>query len=461
MAIVNRTQSKPEKLRFFTKFFYGIGDWGNSSTTTIVGFFFLYFLTDVAHLPPAYASPVMLIGMIWDAINDPLIGVFADKVHTRWGRRRPFFILGAIPFGLTFILLWWVPPFTNYTLLMLYYLLAYILFDTAFTFVYVPYGSLTPELTQDYDERTQLNGFRMGISMAGGLIAAFCVPVIASLFAEEKTGYLVMAFIFGILAMLPYIMLFFTMKEKYPETTSSDLSIIQSFFYTWKNRAFRFAAGIYMTAWMTVAMVSALFIYYVTYWMKMESQLEYLLAAVQLAAFICIPIIVRLAGKMGKTRAYIFGMAWLTAVMLSLAFLPSSAGRIIYLIATLAGLGIAAAHVIPWSIIPDVVDDDELRTGHRREGTFYGYMVFLQKAGTAVVLALIPWILSLTGYVANQPQNTATTTAIRAMMGFLPTILLSISIYLAWKFPITREKFTELRNTIELRKTGAIENQVE
>jgi glycoside/pentoside/hexuronide:cation symporter, GPH family len=452
MAAGTKAENKPEKLSFLTKFLYGVGDWGNSTTTTIVGFFFLYFLTDVAHLPPAFASPVMLIGMIWDAINDPLIGVFADKVHTRWGRRRPFFIIGAVPFGLAFILLWWVPPFTNNFLLMLYYLLAYILFDTAFTFVFVPYGTLTPELTQDYDERTQLNGFRMAVSMAGGLIAAFFVPVIASKFAEEKTGYLVMALIFGFLAMLPYFLLFFTIQEKYPETPSSDLSIIQSLYYAWKNRAFRFAAGIYMTAWMTVAMVSALFIYYVNYWMKLESQLEYLLAVVQLAAFICIPIIVKLANKMGKTQAYIVGMAWLTAVMLSLAFLPSTAGKIVYFLAALAGLGIAAAHVIPWSIIPDVVDDDELRTGFRREGTFYGYMVFFQKVGTAIILALIPWILSLTGYVANQPQNTATITAIRAMMGLLPTLLLSISMVLAWKFPITREKFAALRKEIEAKK---------
>jgi len=457
MVVGSKNKNQSGKLSFSTKFLYGIGDWGNSTTTTIVGFFFLYFLTDVAQLPPAFVSPVLLIGTIWDAINDPLIGIFADKVHTRWGRRRPFFIIGAVPFGLAFMLLWWVPPFTNNFLLMLYYLFAYILFDTAFTFVFIPYGSLTPELTQDYDERTQLNGFRMGVSMAGGLIAAFFVPVIASMFSEEKTGYLVMALIFGFLAMLPYLLLFFTVKEKYPETTSSDLSIIQSFFYTWKNRAFRFAAGIYMTAWMTVAMVSALFIYYVTYWMKMESQLEYLLAVVQLAAFICIPIIVKLANKMGKTKAYIFSMAWLTAVMLSLAFLPSTAGKLIYLIAALAGLGIAAAHVIPWSIIPDVVDDDELRTGHRREGTFYGYMVFLQKAGTAIILALIPWILSLTGYVANQPQNSATTTAIRLMMGLLPTILLSISMLLAWKYPITREKFAKLRKEIEAKKTAVLE----
>lgn len=446
------TTARTEKLPLLTKLIYGIGDWGNTTTTTIVGFFFLFFLTDVAHLPPIYASPIMLIGTIWDAINDPLIGVLADKVHTRWGRRRPFFIIGAIPFGLGFMMLWWVPPFTSNFLLMLYYLVAYIIFDTFFTFVCVPYGTLTPELTQDYNERTQLNGFRMGTSMAGGLIAAFFVPVIAGMFPEVKTGYMVMALIFGVLAMLPYFLLFFTMKEKYQEAAPSELSIFQSLSYTLKNRAFRFAAGIYMTSWMTVAMVQSLFIYYVTYWMNMASELDYLLAVVQLAAFVCIPIIVKLADKTGKTKAYILGMVWWTLVMLSLAFLPSSAGRIVYVIAALAGMGIAAAHVIPWSIIPDVVDDDELRTGHRREGTYYGYMVFIQKAGTAVMLAIIPWVLSRTGYVPNQVQNVETTTAIRMMMGLIPTVLLTISMLLAWKFPITRERYAALRRELDAKK---------
>ncbi len=133
----------------------------------------------------------------------------------------------------------------------------------------------------------------------------------------------------------------------------------------------------------------------------MAKHLDYLIAGVQLVAFICIPIIVKLSSKTGKIKAYIMGMVWWTAVMLSLAFLPSTAGNIVFLIAAMAGMGIAAAHVIPWSIIPNVVDNDELRTGQRREGTSYGYIVFIQKAGPAVMLAIIPWVLSRTGYIPN------------------------------------------------------------
>ncbi len=93
-----------------TKIIFGLGDWGPTTTGTAFMFFFAFFLTDVARLEPAYAGLVLLIGGIWDAINDPLVGLLADRVHTRWGRRRPFFLFGALPYALTITLLWWTPP---------------------------------------------------------------------------------------------------------------------------------------------------------------------------------------------------------------------------------------------------------------------------------------------------------------------------------------------------------------
>lgn len=229
------------------------------------------------------------------------------------------------------------------------------------------------------------------------------------------------------------------------------------FYIYFEKQGFPVWCWYYMTYWMTVALVSSLFIFYVTYWMNMAKHLDYLIAGVQLVAFICIPIIVKLSSKTGKIKAYIMGMVWWTAVILSLAFLPSTAGNIVFLIAAMAGMGIAAAHLIPWSIIPNVVDNDELRTGQRREGTFYGYIVFIQKAGPAVMLAIIPWVLSRTGFVPNQPQNVESTTAIRMMMGFIPFVLLTISMFLARKFPITREKYANIRAQLEVIKISNYE----
>jgi glycoside/pentoside/hexuronide:cation symporter, GPH family len=441
-------------LPFRTKFIYGLGDWGNTTTSTIFIFFFSFFLTDIAHLDPLFAAPVLLIGGIWDAINDPLIGVFADRVRTRWGRRRPLFLIGAFPLTITFIMLFWVPPITSPIGLAIYYAVAYILFDTAFTFVTVPYSALTAELTEDYDERTQLTGYRMSVSMAGGLIAAVAVPTLVKLFPSPSTGYFLAAVIFGGSAGLPYLLLFANIRERFAATPQVTTNLVASFRHTFRNRPFRYAAGIYLTAWMTVNLVAALMVYYLTYWMHMADQTDIILGLVQASALICIPLIVWLSGRLGKQGAYAIGLSWWAIVMLILAFLPPSAASFAYFLAALAGVGIAAAHVIPWSIVPDVIETDELATGERREGAYYGFLVFLQKSGSAFALALVQWILALTGYHAGGTQPPSALLAIRMLIGPLPAVLLLISILLAWRFPINRARHAELR--AELAEKRAI-----
>jgi glycoside/pentoside/hexuronide:cation symporter, GPH family len=441
-----------QKLPLRTKFLYGLGDWGNTTTSTIFQFFFSFFLTDIARLSPLWAAPVLIIGGIWDAINDPIVGVMVDRTRTRWGRRRPYFLFCAIPFSIVFIMLWWVPPWDNQMLRAAYYMVAYILFDTVFTLLTVPYGALTPELTEDYNERTTLTGFRMGTSMAGGLIAAISVPMIIGMFHEAKTGYLVMALIFGGLAGLPYFMLFFNMRERHSDAPPPSFNLVESFLHTLRNRAFRYVAMVYMMAWITVNLVAALFEYYVTYWMHMADQFNILLGLVQLSALICIPIIVWLSGRHGKQKAYVSGMVWWAAVMLGLAFLPPSARTLAYVLGGLTGLGIAAAHVIPWSMIPDVIEEDEYETGERREGAFYGFLVFIQKTGTAFVLAMVQLVLHWTGYQPGVEQSPNTLLAIRLLFGALPGVLLAISMFFAWRYPINQARHMELREKLAVRR---------
>jgi GPH family glycoside/pentoside/hexuronide:cation symporter len=149
---------------------------------------FAIFMTDVVGIKPAYAALAIFIGRTWDYINDPLIGFLSDRVRTRWGRRRPFLLLGFIPFGFMFAMMWFRPPTDNQFLLCAYYATAYFLFDTSYTFVTMPYTALTPELTQDYDERTSLTSYRMAFSIIGSLIA-FIVPLtIIGTMRPENSG---------------------------------------------------------------------------------------------------------------------------------------------------------------------------------------------------------------------------------------------------------------------------------
>ncbi len=143
-----------DRLNRRTKLIYGFGDTGFSLTTTIIAAYFAIFLTDVVGISPGVAAIAIFVGRSWDYINDPLIGHISDRTRSRWGRRRPFLLFGALPFALAFLLLWLRPPFESQTLLAVYYAIAYVLFDSAATFVYMPYYALTPELTSNYDERT-------------------------------------------------------------------------------------------------------------------------------------------------------------------------------------------------------------------------------------------------------------------------------------------------------------------
>ena len=214
-----------EKLSRSTKLVYGAGDLGFSLTSTIIGAYFLFFLIDVVSIKPALAGVAILVGRTWDYINDPIIGHLSDRTRSRWGRRRPFLRFGALTFALSFFLMWYRPPFEGQVALAVYYAAAYVLFDAAATFVYMPYFALTPELTDDYDERTSLTSYRMFFSIFGSLLA-FTVPlmIVGTFTPENAARVLLMAGIFGIISALPLLLVFFRTEEKslhFPEAAGT------------------------------------------------------------------------------------------------------------------------------------------------------------------------------------------------------------------------------------------------
>ncbi len=167
----------PDKLSRREKWLYGSGDLGFSLTSTIIGAYFAIYLTDVVGVSPAIAALAIFVGGTWDYVNDPIVGYISDRTRSRWGRRRPFLLFGALPFVVVFAWMWWKPPFTSQTTLAIYFACLYALYDTVATFAYMPYFALTPELTSDYDERTELTTTRMFYSILGSLIA-FTVPLL-------------------------------------------------------------------------------------------------------------------------------------------------------------------------------------------------------------------------------------------------------------------------------------------
>ena len=453
-----------EKVPFVTKLAFGAGDVGPAVATGIMSFFLLYFFTDVARIGAAMAGVILLINKIWDAVNDPLVGMISDRVHTRWGRRRPWFLFGAVPFGVTFFLLFLVPNLGDAGKFW-YYLIVSLMLDTAFTIVNVPYTALTAELTRDYDERTSLNSYRFAFSIGSGLLAAFFHPIIVNAFKPvggEQLGYMVSAAIWAIVATVPFFFAFWGTYERHTKEEEAPLPLLEGLKTTFSNRAFRYVTGIYLLSWIVVQTVSTLVIYYLTYWLRRAELVPWVLLAVQGSSLIFLFIWNAVSRRIGKKGVYYYGMIWWIIVSFLLFIVqPTWPPYAIIVLGALAGVGVATAYLVPWAMLPDVIELDELQTGRRREGAFYGFFVLLQKMGLALALFLVSQGLAISGYItppagATTPivQPDSALLAIRLMIGPIPALILAAGIILVHKFPITKKDHEDTLRELAARRAA-------
>jgi GPH family glycoside/pentoside/hexuronide:cation symporter len=451
------TTAIQDRLPRRTKFFYGISDFGFACTDTTMQVLFAIFMTDVVGIKPAYAALAIFIGRTWDYINDPLIGFFTDRVRSRWGRRRPFLLFGFIPFGLMFAMMWFRPPTDSQFLLCAYYAVAYFLFDSAYTFVTMPYIALTPELTQDYDERTSLTTFRMAFSIVGSLVA-FIVPlqIIGSMRPENAPRVFSMGIIFGTICALPLLFTFFGTREKPQYYHQSQPSLRESLRAVWKNRPFLFAAGIFLFTWTAADIIQAFLLYFLKYRMNLEGQSDIILGAIFITALLVLPFWEWASRKTDKRKAYVGGMIFLSAVMVALIFLsPSSGLPLVLVMSVLAGIGVSAIHVLTWAIIPDAVEVDELTTGQRHEGIFYSLVSLFKKIASSIAIPLTLLVLDWSGYVSNAViQKPGTILAIRILTGPVPAVLLLGGIVFALFYPLSRAGHAKTRAEIAARNTN-------
>jgi len=446
-----------EKLTRRQKWLYGAGDLGFSLTSTIIGAYFAIFLTDVVGVTPAIAAAAIFIGRTWDYINDPLIGHISDRTRTRWGRRRPFLLFGALPFALVYLLMWWRPPFQGSVVLAIYYAAAYVLFDTAATFVYMPYFALTPELTTDYDERTALTTTRMFFSIFGSLVA-FTIPLmIVDGFRPEHAGrVLLMGLIFGVASAIPLLLVFFGTRERQEFIEQRQPSIRESLRAAAGNRPFIFGLIIYLFTWVAVSILEAILLFFVKYVVEREAQSDLIMATIFVVAIIALPLWEWASRRLNKRLAYIAGIAFWAAVQLVMVTLTPASGLGLLLgLCVLAGIGISAAHVLPWSIIPDAIEWGEWKTGERHEGVFYSLITLAQKIASSVAVPLALLVLDYTGYIPNSTaQPTSAVNGIRIVAGPIPAALLCLGILFAILYPLGRENYSQLAKDLEARRAA-------
>ncbi len=462
-----------EKLSLSTKLGYGAGDIFGGGAMTIIGFYYLYFLTDIVKISPALAGLAFLISKIWDAVSDPLMGMISDQTRTRFGRRRPYFLAGIILIFLSFFLMWFPVDFSREMHRFIYVCCAYIFFSTVITMVMVPYNALASELTVDYNERTSLATFRMVFSGISGILCATVPLEVVRGFDDVRTGYMVMAVCFGLFFALPYIGTFFTTferKEFQREIAHRRFSetITFTFIEPFKVRSFRHVMMMYIFSFLTIDSVMAIVIYFMTYYIGRPDQLTPLLATLFIMQIVFLPISDILSKKTSKRTVFMGSVIlWMLALIYSFIVGPDSPLLFLYLFGAVLGIASAGNNVTIFAMFPDIPDIDELKTGERREGIYSGLFTFMRKASSAIALFLISGAIHLAGYlppveqkvagaVKMIPQEQSDTFIIilRLIFALAPMIFLAVALINCIRYPLSPMLHERLRTLLSRKRGG-------
>lgn len=433
------------------KFFYGLGDMGNNVAYGAVGFYLVFFLTDVAGIPPVWAGYIYMVVRIWNAICDLLMGAVSDRTKTRFGRKRPFLLFGAIPLGIGFSLLW-IVPFQGNVQLILYYTLIGILFNTLYSLVAIPYNALLPELSQDYDERTSISGYKMALSFVGTLLSAVGVTFIVDTLYPGKSMYEVSFPVMGrtlaVILAVSILIAFFGSRERVEPKAEANKEGLRTYLKSlFRLKEFRSVLGVFIFNMVSFDIIMALYIYYMKYALKISDCLSFIFMAIPLvAAIVVTPFWIGVSNKLGKKKTYVISSLYFLIPLFACLFIPAGSIPLTVVVTVMIGVGISASQVLIFSILPDVVEVDESRNGVRREGIIYGATMFLYKISSAVIVAIVTASLGWMGYVESTgstfvEQSDATIIGIRFLMSCIPALCLIVSVVFIQKLDLKKESF--------------------
>lgn len=444
----NKAASSP--LSFSTRVGYGVGDFASNIYFQASLLYLLYFYTDVFGISASVAASIFLVARIVDAFADPIMGFISDRTRTRWGKFRPWLIIGSVPMAIIGVLTFSAPDL-SVSGKVIYAYVTYILFGIAYTVVNIPYSSLTAALTQDPHERTILSTFRMVFAMLGAvLIAVVLLPFVKALGGGAMGFTLAMSF-FGALAVVLFTISFATTRENV-EAPGHAPSLADAVNVLKGNWPLILILVTFWAGMMGYTIRASAVVYYFKYNVGREDLVPYYMLSLTLANLIGIMATPLISGRLGKRKAYIL-MALLGAVpSTALYFIPYDAVWTIFGLSIASSFCFGAPAVLGWAMMPDTIEYAEWKTGIRAEGVIYATSSFFQKLAMALGGAFSGLLLAWTGYVANAEQTAGTMEGIAFMMAGAPVIVMAIGIVAIWYYPLDEKTHGDIVEELEARR---------
>ncbi len=440
-----------ERLSRKTLVGYGSSMIGLNGMSTMISVHLLFFYTDLVLVASTVVGVVMAIAQVWDALTDPILGYISDHTRWKWGRRRPYILLGSVPAALFFFILFSPPAALSADGASVFFAVAFILFFTFRTVWETPYFALAPELTLDYDERTRLSAYQQVFATVGDILGTMAPVILVGIFSTQRKDYSFLGLLVAILAVGSAISTYLGTRENPALSKKSRLPLKQSLLTTLRNRPYRIlvltSTCTSISNFTTIAVVR----YLIKYWLHREYMEKYFFAAFFVGVFISIPLWIRITNRIGKKAAYIVTML-VYCVLLWLILIVNPDDYLIFGLAmVVAGAFNIALWLIPGSIVPDIIEWDQLEVGERREGAFYGIWTLIRKGAVGGAFIIIGFLLDYVGYLPNAEQTDRALLGIKLLFGPIPSVLLIIGVIIFLKFPITKEVHQEILRKIEGR----------
>ena len=423
-------------LPFSSRLGYGIADFGQNIIFQATGYYLLFFYTDVFLIDAAFAGSLFLIARIWDGINDPIMGHLAQRTRTRWGSYRPYLLFASLPLAVSMILLFYAPELPQSGKLV-YAAVTYIFFGMAFTAYNVPYGTLTAVMTNDYNERSRLTGYRMTFAMLGGLVAAVFMLQLVDYFGGGKEGFLWTASGFAVIILATNLTGFFTTKEKAVIQETSRANLRESFQTLKKNRPFWLLCLAFGCCFAALGVYSASAAYFYQYYMGDTSLTMTALLIMMGTTGITVPFWAWYAQRVGKRKAFLRGTVFYIVAFFLMIFIQPDQMHLMYPLLFIQGIGNGSAAFASWAMLPDTIEYGQWKTGERIAGISYGIFGFCFKLGLGLGAGMTGLILAGLGYQPGMIQSETVLWGIRMLMTFSPLILVVIAFLAVFNYEIT------------------------
>jgi sugar (glycoside-pentoside-hexuronide) transporter len=410
----------------------------------IISIYLLFYLTEIQRFPGSLAGTLILIPRIWNIVTDPLMGGISDRWRSRWGRRRPFLLCGALVWSISFAAMFWIPEHLSLAQKAAWFLVACLAVNTGLSLYHVPYSAMAAEMTRDYDERLVLVSYKEIDARATVLLTVMASPLIVKLAPDPLTGHRWVGLATGALILITGLIAFVATRGTPSEALQPQTQSWSEQLKTFRaNRPLFVLCGAYLCSSACDAFYSALLIYFVTLGLGLPaSSTGILYPTGSFAAILATVMWARLGSKWGKRQACRVAFGCGAGCFLLSLLVPSGYPWGLLPFMALLGVCMGGIFLLPGAMVPDTVEYDEQRSGTRREGTIFGAWIFTQQTGMALGTFLVGVYLDLIGHSAGSSLIPGGVEAMRMKLGFAlgPAALLGIGILLLRYYTLDRPR---------------------